>query len=111
VIWHLALNGGTAARAKGSSLGKFYGSISIYTIVIWLLYPIIWGVADGGRILSVNSEIIAYAVLDILAKPVFGIWLLVTHSRMSEAHLDVGGFWTHGLSSEGRLRLDDDEGA
>jgi len=111
VIWHLVLNGGAQARAKGSNLGKFYGSISAYTIIIWLVYPIIWGVADGARILSVNQEIIAYAILDILAKPIFGAWLLLTHSKMSEAHLQVDGFWTNGLNSEGRLRLDDDEGA
>jgi len=111
VVWHLVLNGGLAARAKSSGLGKFYGAISAYTIVIWLVYPIIWGVADGARILSVNQEIIAYAVLDILAKPVFGAWLLITHSRMSDVSLDVGGFWANGLNSEGRLRLDDDEGA
>lgn len=66
---------------------------------------------DGSRKMSVDSEIIAYAVLDILAKPVFGAWLLLTHARMPEAGLELGGFWTHGHSSEGRLRLHDDEGA
>jgi bacteriorhodopsin len=111
VIWHLVLNGGAKAKAKSTNLGKFYAAISGYTIVIWLVYPIIWGIADGARVLNVNQEIIAYAVLDILAKPVFGIWLLVMHSRMSEASLEVDGFWTNGLNGEGRLRLDDDEGA
>lgn len=43
----------------------------------------IWGVADGSRIATVDSEIIGYAVLDILAKPVFGFWLLITHDNLS----------------------------
>jgi bacteriorhodopsin len=111
VVWHLVVNGGAATKARGSSLGKFYGSISAYTILIWLVYLIIWGVASGGRVLNVNQEIIAYAVLDLLAKPVFGCWLLLTNSRISEAQIDLGGFWSHALNSEGRLRLDDDEGA
>lgn len=43
----------------------------------------IWGFADGARVASVNAEIIAYAVLDVLAKAVFGFWLLFTHDSMS----------------------------
>ena len=44
----------------------------------------VWGIADGSRIANVDAEIIAYAVLDILAKPVFGFWLLFTHDSMSK---------------------------
>jgi hypothetical protein len=51
----------------------------------------------------------AYAVLDVLAKPVFGLWLLITHARSDST--SIGGFWAHGLANEGALRLDDDEGA
>jgi bacteriorhodopsin len=43
----------------------------------------IWGIADGGRLVGLDAEIIAYAVLDILAKPVFGFWLLFTHDSMA----------------------------
>jgi bacteriorhodopsin len=43
----------------------------------------IWGIADGGRIVGVDAEIVAYAVLDVLAKPVFGFWLLFTHDSMA----------------------------
>ena len=71
----------------------------------------VWGIADGSRKISVDSEIIAYAVLDVLAKPVFGIWLLVTHAKMPETNVDLGGFWAHGLSGEGSLRLGDEDGA
>ena len=76
------------------------------------MIPSIWAIAEGSRILSVDGEIIAYAVLDVLAIPVFGSWLLVTLSRMPETNIELGGFWTHGLSSEGRIRVgEDDEGA
>lgn len=72
----------------------------------------VWGIADGSRNMSVDQEIIAYAVLDILAKPVFGAWLLFTHISMPETNIDLGGFWAHGLGSEGSIRVgDDDEGA
>ena len=59
-----------------------------------------------------DAEIICYAVLDILAKPIFGLWLLLTHSRLPETNIELGGFWSNGLGSEGRIRVgDDDEGA
>lgn len=68
--------------------------------------------ADGSRRLGVDGEIIAYAILDILAKPVFGAWLLITHANLQETHVELGGFWANGLSREGALRVgDDDDGA
>ncbi|NRJ45862.1 hypothetical protein F3B15_25070, partial [Salmonella enterica subsp. enterica serovar Typhi] len=75
------------------------------------IYPIIWGIADGSRNINVDSEIIAYAVLDVLAKPVFGFWLLFTHDSMSNT-ASLEGFWSKGLGSDGAIRVgDDDEGA
>ena len=72
----------------------------------------VWGIADGSRKASVDAEIIAYAILDILAKPVFGAWLLLTHANMPETNVELGGYWANGLSREGQLRVgDDDEGA
>ncbi|CAK1354955.1 unnamed protein product [Cercospora beticola] len=112
VIWQLVLYGRPAAAAKGGKVGNFFAAIGGFTLIIWTVYPIVWGIADGSRNLNVDEEIIAYAVLDILAKPVFGAWLLFTHASAPETNVDIGGFWVHGLSGEGRIRVgDDDEGA
>jgi len=111
VIWHLAINGRVQAKVKGSKVSQFYVAIAGYTLIVWTAYPIIWGIANGARKMSVDSEIIAYAILDILAKPVFGAWLLLTHAKMPEIGLDLGGFWSNGVSREGALRLGDDDGA
>lgn len=64
---------------------------------------------DGSKIASVDSEIIAYAILDVLAKPGFGFWLLFTHDALASSSVSVGGFWSHGLSTEGGIRVGDDE--
>jgi len=112
VLWNLIVHGRTESVARSNKVGKFYAAISGYTILLWTAYPIIWAVADGSRLLSVDQEIIAYAVLDILAKPVFGAWLLTTHAKLPESNIELGGFWAHGLGSEGRIRIgEDDEGA
>ena len=109
IIWHLAVNGRAAVAARGSKTTKLFASLSVFTLILWTAYPIVWGVADGARRVSVDTEIIIYAVLDILAKPVFGTWLLVAHRRLPEANAELGGYWAHGLTSEGRIRIGDEE--
>jgi len=111
ILWHLGVNGRARAQLRGSNVGSFFVAIAGFTVIIWTAYPIVWGIADGSRKMSVDAEIIAYAVLDILAKAVFGAWLLITHAKVPETNADLDGFWTHGLDREGALRLEDDEGA
>jgi bacteriorhodopsin len=71
----------------------------------------VWGLADGSRRIGVDGEIIAYAVLDVLAKGVFGAWLLITHANLPESDVELNGFWSNGLNSEGAVRLGEDDGA
>lgn len=66
----------------------------------------VWGIADGARITTVDGEIIAYAILDLLAKPVFGLWLLFTHDRnLVRSTLSLDGFWSEGLTGTGTVRV------
>jgi bacteriorhodopsin len=112
VLYTLFVTGLSTARAKGNKLSRFYTLIAAYTAILWIAYPIVWAVAASTRRLSVDGEIIAYAILDVLAKGVFGAWLLFTHRYLAESHISVGGFWTHGLNTEGSIRVgEDDEGA
>jgi len=109
IVWIFAIGGRRTAAAKNSATAKFFTALGGFTLILWTLYPIVWGLGDGSRMLSVDGEIIAYGVLDVLAKPVFGFWLLITHGRSTASSIE--GFWSHGLSNEGALRLDFDEGA
>ncbi|KAF1933910.1 family A G protein-coupled receptor-like protein [Didymella exigua CBS 183.55] len=113
VVWQLAVNGRAAVQAKGQNVSSFFLSIATYTFILWTAYPIIsvWGFADGARRVGVDGEIIAYAILDVLAKPVFGTWLIITHAKLRETDVDLGGFWANGLNREGALRIGDDDGA
>jgi len=112
ILYQLILTGRSTVAAKGGKVANFYAAIGGFTIIIWTVYPIIWGVADGSRKMNVDQEIIAYSILDLLAKPIFGAWLLFTHTRIPESNVELGGFWSHGLGSEGTIRVgDDDEGA
>ncbi|CAM1508613.1 Fc.00g054610.m01.CDS01 [Cosmosporella sp. VM-42] len=109
VIWHVAIHGSRTIKARNNKAGKLFGSLAAFTLILWTIYPIVWGIADGGRRVSVDSEIIVYAVLDILAKVGFGIWLLSAHRQNPDTHVDLGGYWSNGLGTEGRIRIGDDE--
>ncbi|KUJ06663.1 putative opsin-1 [Mollisia scopiformis] len=106
IVYQLVIPGRRAVMAKDSSTAKLFASIGGFTLILWTLYPIVWGIGDGARKWSVDAEIIAYAVLDVLAKPVFGFWLLFAHARNAQS---IEGFWSNGLNHEGALRVGDDE--
>ncbi|KAI1344759.1 hypothetical protein F5Y15DRAFT_4180 [Xylariaceae sp. FL0016] len=107
IVYQLGYKGRFAVAGKDTKTKTFFGAISLFTLFLWTVYPIVWGVADGSRMVNVDGEIIAYAILDILAKPVFGFWLLVTHDSMSRTSPSLEGFWSNGLSSDGALRVGD----
>jgi hypothetical protein len=55
----------------GEDVGRPYTTSTIILLILWTIYPIVWGVADGAYVISVDTEMIAYGILDLLAKPVF----------------------------------------
>ena len=39
-------------------------------------YPIVWAIAEGTNLITERDEAGAYALLDIIAKPIFG-WIVL----------------------------------
>lgn len=106
VVYQLAYKGRKAVANKDNRTRSFFGVLSIFTLILWAVYVIVWGFAQGARIASVDSEIIVYAVLDLLAKPVYGLWLLLTHDRNSVRPTpSLDGFWSEGLLTDGSIRV------
>jgi bacteriorhodopsin len=106
ILWQLVISGRRAVIGKDSSTGQLFASIGGFTLILWTLYPVVWAIGEGTRKWSVDSEIVAYAILDVLAKPIFGFWLLVAHGRHAAP---IDGFWSHGLGAEGSLRVGEDD--
>lgn len=111
VIWHVTIMGARSARAAGNSVGKLYGALAGFFTLLWVAYLVVWGLAPAAQRIKPGAEVIAYLVLNFLAKPVFGFWLLTVHRQNPETSLDVGGWWSHGANSEGRIRITDEEAA
>jgi hypothetical protein len=53
------------------------------------VYPIAWGVCEGGNLISPDSEAVFYGILDFLAKPCFGALLIWGHKGIDPARLGL----------------------
>ena len=89
VFWQLAVVGRQSARRLGSDVYKCYMTCGVLTLVIWLLYPIAWGLCEGGNVITANDEAVFYGVLDFFAKPIFSIALIYGHWGIAPARLGL----------------------
>lgn len=71
----------------GADVQKIYTICGSWTIFLWFLYPIAWGLSEGGNVIAPDSEAVFYGVLDIMAKPVFGTLLLWGHRNIDPTRL------------------------
>jgi len=81
------------ARRNASRLGKDVGTVFLMTgtltSFLWTLYPIAWGLCEGGNLITPDSEAVFYGILDLLAKPVFGAILIFGHRNIDPARLGL----------------------
>jgi len=78
VLWYLCAWDKSARDSKGlTDAQKLYKTLMNITVVTWFVYPIIWICSEGTGKISVYGEAIAYTILDVLSKSVFG-WVIVT---------------------------------
>ena len=89
VAWTVTWTARKHAAALGSDISKVYLICGVWTIFLWFLYPIAWGLSEGGNIIAPDSEAVFYGILDVMAKPVFGALLLWGHRNIDPARLGI----------------------
>ena len=75
------------AGRLGPRVHKTFLAVGCWTLALWWLYPVAWGLSEGGNVIGADGESIFYGVLDILAKVGFAIILLYGHSRIDPSVL------------------------
>lgn len=55
---------------------KAYRTFKWLTLISWVIYPIVWILGTGANVICVNSEIMAYCVLDVLSKVFFSLFMI-----------------------------------
>ena len=88
-MYQLAWEARIHANRIGSDVGRVFLACGTITLIVWICYPIAWGVCEGGNIIAPDSEAVFYGILDLLAKPVFGAILLWGHRNIDPARLGL----------------------
>lgn len=89
VAWQVTWVARKHAAALGNDVSRTFLICGCWTIFLWFLYPIAWGLCEGGNVISPDSEAVFYGILDIMAKPVFGALLLWGHRNIDPARLGL----------------------
>lgn len=89
ISYQLLIDGRRHATALGGAPQKAYNLCGVWLIFLWFLYPIAWGLSEGGNVIHPDGESIFYGILDILAKPVFGALLIWGHRNITPADLGM----------------------
>ncbi len=82
VAYAVVFKGRAYAKSLGTDIHKVYLTCAAYQMALWFLYPIAWGLSEGGNVIASDSEQIFYGVLDLLTKPVFSFLLLWGHRNI-----------------------------
>ncbi|KAL7420931.1 hypothetical protein Q5752_004885 [Cryptotrichosporon argae] len=88
--------------------------LAIGTAVTWTAYPIIFGLSEGGNRISVNAEIIAYGIMDVVAKIGLLSFLILIHKHDEDNFLlpewwvtPRAGLGLDGTGNYGAIRVDE----
>ena len=80
VLYYLLAEWPAEAEAKGT--GKIFNTLKLLTVFMWIGYPVIWALGNEGfALLDVGITSWGYSFLDIIAKYLFTI-LLVLYVKM-----------------------------
>lgn len=90
ILWQVLGTGGRYASALGGPVKKTFWACAGLLTLLWLLYPISWGVSEGGNIIHPDSEAIFYGILDIFSKVIFGALLLLGHRNIDPRYIGLG---------------------
>ncbi|EGE00757.1 hypothetical protein TESG_08050 [Trichophyton tonsurans CBS 112818] len=109
IVYQTGFQGRRASLAKDQQARNFYTSIAGFSLAVLLVYPIIWAISNNARKMSIDAEIIVFAILDILLQGVFGYWLIASYNTIRSISVTLDGFWANGVNGEGNIRVGENE--
>ncbi|KAL6247586.1 hypothetical protein RBB50_005932 [Rhinocladiella similis] len=77
------------ASSLGLDIARIHNISSGFIWCVWGLYPICWGVSEGGNVIPPDSELIYYGILDCLLLPVLFSYFLWAHWNIDPARLGL----------------------
>ncbi|KAF9698733.1 hypothetical protein EKO04_002822 [Ascochyta lentis] len=89
IVYVLVFEARRHALRYGPEVNRCFTMCGSMTTVLWILYPVAWGLCEGGNVISPDSEAIFYSVLDFIAKPIFGALLIYGHRNIDPASIGM----------------------
>lgn len=89
VFYELAVTGRKHAKNLGADVHRTFLMTGVWTLAIWTLYPIAWGLSEGGNVIAPDSEAVFYGILDFMAKPIFSALLIYGHWNIDPSRLGL----------------------
>jgi bacteriorhodopsin len=77
------------ASALGKDVKLTHGYTAGWVWFLWMLYPVCWGLSEGGNVISPDSEFIFYGILDCNLITLTGALFLASHWRIDPARLGL----------------------
>ena len=77
-----------AARDVGPARGHHLG-LAAWTNLLWLNYPIAFGISDGGNVIGVTPGFIYFGILDLLLVPVLAVAFLFLARKWDYGRLNI----------------------
>jgi len=91
-------SGSITARRVG--VHRHYFGITGWLVFLWLLYPIAYGLDDGGNEISVTSGFIFFGILDLLTIPLLSFAILILSQKWDYGALNIH-FTQYGRVAQG----------
>lgn len=101
----LAMSTLNESRESAEVLGyaRHYMVLSGWVNLLWLLYPVAWGLSEGGNVIGVTEGFIFFGALDVLLLPVLSIGFLVLSPGWDWAKLQLDFSEYRGIRSSGNM--------
>lgn len=87
--------------AEVLGIGRDYRILSLWLNLLWLLYPVAFGLSDGSNTIGVTGTSIFFGVLDVLMVPVLGFGILLLSRNWDFAHLNLDFSEFRGVRHDG----------
>ncbi|KAG0650091.1 trametes versicolor [Hyphodiscus hymeniophilus] len=106
----LAMSTLNESRESAEVLGisRDYMILSAWVNLLWLLYPIAFGLGDGGNVIGITGSAIFVGILDVLLLPVASIGFLTLSHKWDFGRLQLDFSEYRGVRQGGTLPLEDD---
>lgn len=85
ILYFIGFTLQSKAQVTGTNAASAFRTTSTLTIFTWSAYPIVWVFAEGNRMLSPDTECVIYAILDLVAKSVFGFVVVSARDAIGES--------------------------